>query len=194
METAARYRDEDFERARTACIKHADDLLRRPNLYCVSVGFKIVDGKVREDELCVSVYVQAKRDAEQLEKDEVLPKELPASDGTMVPVDVVPMIRPVAQHVQQQLRLDDGGILAVITPRLGEELDDALARPVGQVLQAGGPCRPDVSRQSSHSDGKDPREHEARDERRFHGVGSCHACHAPAISLHLERGAANAVL
>lgn len=59
------------------------DLMRKPNVVAVGVGFR-TRGGVRTGEVCIVVSVKAKVPASQLKRDEMIPTSI---DG--VPVDVV---------------------------------------------------------------------------------------------------------
>ncbi len=63
--------------------RHEADLLRRPNVVAVGVGFKTRGGQ-RTDEVCIVVSVKAKVAPSQLKPSDRLPASI---EG--VPVDVV---------------------------------------------------------------------------------------------------------
>jgi hypothetical protein len=63
--------------------RHEDELLRKPNVVAVGVGFRTRAGQ-RGDEVCIVVSVKQKLPAAQLKRDEAVPAMLED-----VPVDVV---------------------------------------------------------------------------------------------------------
>lgn len=63
--------------------RHEKELMRKPNVVAVGVGFRLRGG-VRSDEVCIVVSVKHKVAAGQLKRGEAVPASL---EG--VPVDVV---------------------------------------------------------------------------------------------------------
>jgi len=71
------------ERAMEVKRRHEKELLRKPNVVAVGVGFR-TRGGVRSDEVCIVVSVKTKVPASKLKRGAALPSSI---DG--VPVDVV---------------------------------------------------------------------------------------------------------
>ena len=74
---------ETIQRATEVKRRHEKELMRKPNVVAVGVGFRMRGG-ARTDEVCIVVSVKSKLPASQLKRQDVIPS---AIDG--VPVDVV---------------------------------------------------------------------------------------------------------
>ena len=74
---------ETVQRALEVKRRHEKELMRKPNVVAVGVGFRLRGG-VRSDEVCIVVSVKHKVAANQLKRGEAIPASL---EG--VPVDVV---------------------------------------------------------------------------------------------------------
>lgn len=63
--------------------RYMPKLMTYPHVTGVGISEKITDGK-RQDQICIRVYVDVKKDLSELKPEEVLPTEL---EG--IPVDVI---------------------------------------------------------------------------------------------------------
>ncbi len=75
--------DQVIQRAQDVKRRHEAELLRKPNVVAVGVGFRTRSGQPT-DEVCIVVSVKTKVPAAQLKRGELLPTSI---DG--VPIDVV---------------------------------------------------------------------------------------------------------
>jgi hypothetical protein len=76
-------RQEQIQRAAAVKARHEADLMRRPGVRGVGIGFRRRGGTLREDEVCIVVMVLRKLGLTDINPADRLPAEL---DG--VPVDV----------------------------------------------------------------------------------------------------------
>lgn len=75
--------DQAVARAQDVKRRHEADLMRKPNVVAVGIGFRTRGGQ-RTDEVCIVVSVKIKVPPSQLKRSEQLPASI---DG--VPIDVV---------------------------------------------------------------------------------------------------------
>jgi len=75
--------DQAVKRAQDVKRRHEADLMRKPNVVAVGVGFRTRGGQATQ-EICIVVSVKTKVPAAQLKRGDLLPASI---DG--VPVDVV---------------------------------------------------------------------------------------------------------
>ncbi|HZY41313.1 MAG TPA: hypothetical protein VFF59_04845 [Anaerolineae bacterium] len=83
MSDQAIQRSLDVQRAQDVKRLHEADLLRKPNVVAVGIGYRTRGGQRTED-VCIVVSVKTKVPAAQLKRGEALPASI---DG--VPIDVV---------------------------------------------------------------------------------------------------------
>ena len=81
--------EESYQKARAVREKHGPDLMRKPNVIGIGIGFRQQAGK-RTDEVAVVVMVKRKLSSDNLNPDEQIPSEI---DGVPVDVQVVGDIR-----------------------------------------------------------------------------------------------------
>lgn len=81
--------NEELERLRTIKAAHEADLMRKPNVVGVGIGFRQAEGETT-GEPAIVVSVTNKKPASQLAASDVIPREL---EGVPVDVQVVGQLR-----------------------------------------------------------------------------------------------------